>query len=109
MHSHPQGGRFKSVRSLLVKKGIIESVTMTDISPEFADTKLARLRAHRLLKPYEEDKLGGEEGMEEEEEEEGDVGRYGYGEQVQYGLLIVKSSFPLQTLVVRLRLSLNYH
>ena len=81
MHKHPQGGRFKSVRSLLVKKGIIESVTMTDVSPEFADTKLARLRGHRLLKPYEEDKLGGEEGMEEEEEEEGDVGRCGDGEQ----------------------------
>ena len=79
-HSHLQGGRLKSVRSLLVKKGIIESVTMADVSPEFADTKVARLKAHRLLKPYEEDRLGGEEGMEEEEEEEGDVGRCGGGE-----------------------------
>ena len=82
---------------------------MTDVSPEFADTKLARLRAHRLLKPYEEDKLGGEEGMEEEEEEEeGDVGRYGYGEQSAVWPANCEILFSLQTLVVRLRLSLNY-
>lgn len=67
----------KSVKSVLIKKGFIEVVTMGEVSPDFAQSpEVARLKAYRLLKPYEEDKLGGEEEMEEEEEK--DVGECMY-------------------------------
>ena len=66
----------KGVKSALLKKGFIEVVTMGEVSPDFAQPpEVARLKAYRLLKPYEADKLGGEEEMEEEEEEEKDVGK----------------------------------
>lgn len=67
----------KSVKSVLIKKGFIEVVTMGEVSPDFAQSpEVARLKAYRLLKPYEEDKLGGEEEMEEEDEK--DVGECMY-------------------------------
>jgi len=67
----------KSVKSVLIKKGFIEVVTMGEVSADFAQPpEVARLKAYRLLKPYEEDKLGGEEEMEEEEEK--DIGEYMY-------------------------------